>query len=144
MHPVDGYLILYERQPDQLFDGTSLKGNICGAKPVRRISERQNRFVVLLNGQSVLHGITPYLERDNQTPRRLYKIIVKAYSIPCKSYGYWNLAHGKKTTNLKHAIKGSIMLLRHRLSKALFPAKVADQLGNFTPGVVMDRWEFWS
>ncbi|MFS6826517.1 hypothetical protein [Cyanobium sp. ATX-6F1] len=87
--------------------------------------------------------MTPYLESDNQAPRRLFNIIVEAYNLPYKSYGYWDLARGKKTTNLKHAAKGAINLLRHQLARALFPARVAAQLRNGTPVEVMDRWEFW-
>jgi len=99
--PVGGDLILYERRPDQVFDGTRLKGNTYGAKPVKRIAYRHNRFVALLNGKSALHGVTPYLESDNQLPRRLYNIIVEAYNLPYKSYDYWDLARGNRITNLK-------------------------------------------
>ncbi|MCP9849566.1 hypothetical protein [Cyanobium sp. Morenito 9A2] len=144
MPPVGGDLILYECGPGHVFDGTRLKGNAYVVKPVKRIAYRHNRFVALLNGQSSLHGVTPYLESDNQLPRRLYNIITEAYNIPYKSYRYWDLARGKKTTTIKHAVKGAAMLLRHRLARALFPSRVAAQLRKYTPGEVMDRWEFWA
>lgn len=143
-HPVGGDLILYECGPDQVFDGTRLKGNAYGVKPVKRIAYRHNRFVALLNGKSALHGVTTYLESDNQLPRRLFNIIVEAYNIPYKSYGYWDLPRGKKTTNFKHATKGALMLLQHKLASALYPSSVANRLKNYTPGELMDRWEFWN
>ena len=141
--PVGGDLILYERHPDQVFEGTRLKGNPYAARPVKRIAYRHNRLVVLLNGPAALHGVTPYLQSENQQPRRLFNIIVEAYNVPCKSYGYSDLPRGSRFTTLSHALKGGVKLLRHRLLRAVAPARVADQLKRFTPGELMDRWEYW-
>jgi hypothetical protein len=52
------------------------------------------------------------------------------------------LSRGGWLAGLKHAVKAAVRLLRHRLGRALFPSSVVEQLEDFTPGEVMNRWEF--
>jgi hypothetical protein len=141
--PVGGDLVLYARCPEAVLDGAQPKGAFEGT-PIKRIAYRHNRFVVLLNGKSAWHGVTPYLESDNKLPRRLYNIILESYNLNYRCYGYRDVHCGTPFTSLKHAVKGGTLLALHRLQMLFKPSMVARKLKDYTPGEVMDRWEFWA
>lgn len=141
--PIGGDLVLYTRCSEAVLDGAQPKGTFEGT-PVKRIAYRHNRFVVLLNGKSAWHGVTPYLEGDNKLPRRLYNIILESYNLNYRCYGYRDVHCGTPFVSLKHAVKGGALLALHKLKRLLLPSMVSRKLKDYTPGEVMDRWEFWA